>query len=630
MLTVWRKMKRSALWSWGCMLLLVIVMAAATIIEASKGMGYGHTYIYGTWWFRLLWLVLAVVSFWHVVKCRLWNRLMVGLIHLALLMILSGAALTAITSHRGYLHLREGSSSDIYADDNSRVRHLPFEARLDSFRIQYYPGTQTPRDYISNVEFGGQKYRISMNRIVRKEGLRFYQSSYDRDGHGTVLRVNYDPWGTAVTYAGYLILGLSMLGYLIAGSSLWKRRKWMRMSGLVALLLCFSTSLKAADSLPVITVDEAEKLEKEQVLWQGRAAPMGTLAKDFLQKVYGQRAYKGLTPIQVLDSWQKHPEVWANEPIITRKDESLATLNDCMDYSVMPPRIKDVENTPYMAEKVSLILLLTQGRLVQALPDDVPPRSEGRIAAELFYNRFNWMLFGMIGCWILAFVCLVRTYVPLRCVALYKSQLGSVVDMGRVFLALLLAVSFFLRWNAAGRIPLSNGHETLHFTAFCVLALGGVSSRLRYEAAALLPAAFLLLVANLGEKDPGITPLMPVLHSPWLSAHVSVIMLSYALLMLSIVDRRMLRAAVCLLAAGIFLGAVWANVSWGAYWSWDPKETWALITLLVYSVPLHVQSLPWFRSQRNFRIYSLVALACLAMTYWGVNYLLGGMHSYAS
>ena len=123
---------------------------------------------------------------------------------------------------------------------------------------------------------------------------------------------------------------------------------------------------------------------------------------------------------------------------------------------------------------------------------------------------------------------------------------------------------------------------------------------------------------------------MPVLHSPWLSAHVSVIMLSYAMLMLSIVDRRMLRAAVCLLAAGIFLGAVWANVSWGSYWSWDPKETWALITLLVYSAPLHAQSLPWFRSQRNYRIYSLVALACLAMTYWGVNYLLGGMHSYAS
>ena len=84
-----------------------------------------------------------------------------------------------------------------------------------------------------------------------------------------------------------------------------------------------------------------------------------------------------------------------------------------------------------------------------------------------------------------------------------------------------------------------------------------------------------------------------------------------------------------LLATGIFLGAVWANVSWGTYWSWDPKESWALITLLVYSIPLHNKSLPWFNSIRNYRIYSLLAFACLLMTYFGVNFLLGGMHSYA-
>ena len=623
-------MKKSAKWSWGCMLLLIVMMAAATIVESVKGMGYGHAWVYGTWWFRLLWLVMAGTALWHIVKCRLWRRTVVGLIHLAFLMILAGAALTAITSHRGILHLREGSSSDIYADDNSRVRHLPFEARLDSFRIQYYPGTQTPQDYISDVEMGGQKYRISMNRIVRKDGFRFYQSSYDRDGMGTILRVNYDPWGTGVTYAGYLLLGLSMLAYLITGSSFWKRRKNLRTLSLWAVLLFFSGTLNASDSLPFIPKESVEQRASEQVLWQGRPAPLGTLAKDFLLKVYGKTAYKGLTPMQVLLSWQENPEHWAQEPIIVRKDKTVACLDDFMDYSVMPPRIKGVEGTPHLAEKVSLILTMTQGRLIKPLPAEVEPRSDVRIAAELFYNRFNWTLCGMIGCWLLVLVCLVCSYVPLKAVSGNQHFLGTAVSMGRLCLFLFMAVAFFLRWNAAGRVPLSNGHETLHFAALCVLAVGGLSSRLRYEAASLLPAAFLLLVAHLGEKDPGITPLMPVLHSPWLSAHVSVIMLSYALLMLSIVDRRMLRAAVCLLAAGIFLGAVWANVSWGSYWSWDPKETWALITMLVYSVPLHSQSLPWFRSMRNYRIYSLVALACLAMTYWGVNYLLGGMHSYAS
>ena len=123
-------------------------------------------------------------------------------------------------------------------------------------------------------------------------------------------------------------------------------------------------------------------------------------------------------------------------------------------------------------------------------------------------------------------------------------------------------------------------------------------------------------------------PLVPVLRSPFLFLHVGTIVLSYILLVVSMVRRDVLRPAVFLLMAGIFLGAVWAGVSWGTYWSWDPKEAWALVTLIIYSLPLHQQSLPWFRSERNYRIYSLVSLACLLVTYFGVNYLLGGMHSY--
>lgn len=123
-------------------------------------------------------------------------------------------------------------------------------------------------------------------------------------------------------------------------------------------------------------------------------------------------------------------------------------------------------------------------------------------------------------------------------------------------------------------------------------------------------------------------PLMPVLRHPMLFLHVGAMIVSYCLLIVSAFNRAALRPAVFTLATGIFLGAMWANISWGAYWSWDPKETWALITLLIYSVPLHLQSLPWFRSTRHYRIYSVFALASLIMTYFGVNYLLGGMHSY--
>lgn len=123
-------------------------------------------------------------------------------------------------------------------------------------------------------------------------------------------------------------------------------------------------------------------------------------------------------------------------------------------------------------------------------------------------------------------------------------------------------------------------------------------------------------------------PLVPVLRHPMLFIHVGAMIVSYCLLIVSAFNRAALRPAVFTLAVGIFLGAMWANISWGTYWSWDPKETWALITLLVYSLPLHSQSLPWFRSTRNYRIYSVLALMSLIMTYFGVNYLLGGMHSY--
>ena len=144
---------------------------------------------------------------------------------------------------------------------------------------------------------------------------------------------------------------------------------------------------------------------------------------------------------------------------------------------------------------------------------------------------------------------------------------------------------------------------------------------------------------------------MPVLVSPWLSIHVSLIMMSYALFafimlngilalchtrqndrveQLTILSRLLLYPAVFFLGAGIFLGAVWANVSWGRYWAWDPKEVWALITFLVYGAAFHSQSLQAFRKPLFFHVYMIIAFLTVLMTYFGVNYVLGGMHSYAN
>ena len=98
---------------------------------------------------------------------------------------------------------------------------------------------------------------------------------------------------------------------------------------------------------------------------------------------------------------------------------------------------------------------------------------------------------------------------------------------------------------------------------------------------------------------------------------------------LTTISRTMLYPATFLLAIGIFIGAIWANVSWGNYWSWDPKEAWALITMIVYGIAFHNTSIPWLRSDRIFNIYIALAFLTVLMTYFGVNYLLGGMHSYA-
>lgn len=141
--------------------------------------------------------------------------------------------------------------------------------------------------------------------------------------------------------------------------------------------------------------------------------------------------------------------------------------------------------------------------------------------------------------------------------------------------------------------------------------------------------------------------LLPVLRSPLLAMHVSIIIVAYILFLLMALGgilrltrydtspttfsaRPLLKPAVLSLCVGIFLGAVWANVSWGSYWSWDPKEVWALITMLVYALPLHTKSIPWLADERRLHLYFILAFACVLITYFGVNLILGGMHSYAN
>ena len=222
-------------------------------------------------------------------------------------------------------------------------------------------------------------------------------------------------------------------------------------------------------------------------------------------------------------------------------------------------------------------------------------------------------------------------------------------------LFIYISLQLGLRWWLSGHIPVSNGHETMLFMAWVLIMLTFLLYRKFPIMLSFGPliASFCLLVSMLAGSNSQLTPLMPVLQSPLLSMHVMTVMCAYAIFALQVLlgiqalllmkkhqhttqldkitalSQLMLYPAVFLLTIGIFLGAVWANVSWGNYWSWDPKESWALITLMVYAVPLHKASLGIFRRPRFYHIYIVAAFLAVLITYFGVNYLLGGMHSYA-
>lgn len=664
---------------------LVAVLAVTTFIEQKYTTDFAEKHVYHTAWFCCLWGALAAVTLAVLLRRRLWRHLPVLLLHGSFLVILAGAIITFFYGKKGHVHLIVDSDVNSYVDQDSGLPiELPFTLRLDSFRIEYYPGTDAPADYISYIHNAPP---ISMNRIFARDGFRFYQSSFDEDMKGSWLTVNYDPWGIRLTYLGYVLLGLSMLWVLFSRRGGFRRllkHPLLRKGGmLVCLLLSLAGAVQAQKkSLPVLARSQADSLAYKQVIYHDRVAPFNTLARDFVLKLTGKSSYGGLTPEQVIGGWLLRPEVWQNEPMIYIKsaelrrllhlETSYASFTDLFDgktyrlqelwrgsgeqHRKMTPLEKAVVEAD---EKVGLILMLQNGTLIRPLPRDgsVQPISDTRIRAELLYNRipFSKLLFmfnltmGLLSFFYLLYNALGRsagrmsTHSSARLI-----QTCLTVVLYAAFLFQLLG--YVLRWYVGGRIPLSNGYETMQFMALCTLFLALLFRR-RFPFTlpfGFLLSGFALLVSYLGQMNPQITPLMPVLVSPWLSTHVSLIMMSYALFAfmmlngvlafclrrsarkLMLLSRLLLYPAVFFLGAGIFIGAVWANASWGRYWAWDPKEVWALITFMVYGAAFHAHSLRVFKRPLFFHFYMIAGFLTVLMTYFGVNYLLGGMHSYAN
>ena len=659
---------------------VVIVMAIATIVEKIHGTTFVSTKIYSTWWFSAIWSILAIASIARIVTSGMQKTLTVLTLHISFVVILAGALTTHLTSKKGYLHLRCGETTRLYTEQSSngdmRTATLPFSVKLNDFNIKNYEGTTTHSDYASHLTFstdgGSTNEIVSMNNIAVVEGYRFYQTSFDQDMKGSILTITYDPYGTGITYIGYGLLIVSAILLLLLRTprikQLYRQLNGSRALAIGCLVLMTASTFAKT---PVMAREDAEKAERKLIVYNGRVCPLNTLAHDFCLKITGKTSYKGLSAEQLLLSLPMAPEEWSEKPLLKIKNKALKErlgiktdlarikdfyendgrykldilLNEQMNKAEDDQDKKLVRSIYDVDEQISLVNAAVTGKLIESYKGNNPP-SETHISAEILYNQLPLTVVGAF---------MILTGILIIVIAEIIRKKGFAVKLGILLIisAFQLAV-FILRWYISGNIPLSNGYETMAFVSLStsLLTLSAIWM-LRKQTfvcntvtiGGLMIAGLTLLVAHLSEMSPQITSLMPVLHSPWLTTHVSLIMISYSLFAfmaviagvdlvkkdarLDALNRLMLYPAEIFLTIGIFLGAIWANQSWGTYWSWDPKEVWALISMLIYCVPLHVGSLPVMRKAKVHDIYLIIAFLSILMTYFGVNYLLGGMHSYA-
>lgn len=288
--------------------------------------------------------------------------------------------------------------------------------------------------------------------------------------------------------------------------------------------------------------------------------------------------------------------------------------------------------------------------------------SERKIKAEIWLNNLNVfnrlsLLYTVLGVTFLIML-FIQVFKPEWNLQKWTKGMLIVVIGGFLFHTFGLG----LRWYVSGRAPWSNGYESLIYIAWTSTLAGLLFTRktLGGLAATMILAATILFVAMLSQLDPEITPLVPVLRSYWLSIHVSLIAGSYGFLMLgaiigiinlilmimssqanknrvnriiselTYISEMTLTGGLIMLSIGTYLGGVWANESWGRYWGWDAKETWALVTILVYAFILHMRIIPRLYSVYSYNLATLFGFGSVVMTYFGVNYYLSGLHSYAA
>ncbi|RBP32745.1 cytochrome c-type biogenesis protein CcsB [Oceanihabitans sediminis] len=289
--------------------------------------------------------------------------------------------------------------------------------------------------------------------------------------------------------------------------------------------------------------------------------------------------------------------------------------------------------------------------------------SDNKIDAEISYNKYN--IFKKLYRYYLLAGVLMFVFLIIQILNSNKKWINVSVNISKCFIVALFAIhtlGLIVRWYISGHAPWSDTYETMLYVAWSAVLFGLIfikKSDLTVASTAFV-ASIILFFAHQNWLDPAIANLQPVLNSYWLMIHVSVIVASYGpfvlglilgvvslFLMIStteknkkkmlinireltIINEMALTVGLVMLTIGNFLGGMWANESWGRYWGWDPKETWALISIMVYAFVIHMRLVPGLRGLFAYNLASIIAFASIMMTYFGVNFYLAGLHSYAS
>ena len=646
---------------------------------------------------------------------------------------------------------------DVSINYGSKTITLPFSIYLTDFQLERYPGSNSPSSFASEVVLKDadteKSFRIFMNNILKYNGFRFFQSSYDKDEKGTILSVNHDSFGTTVTYFGYFFMTLGMIlvffnknsrikALIKSSGKLREERKKLFMIIVLGIFLTVPTFAKSNEFSEKHIRSFGKLLIQSS---KGRIEPINTLSSEILRKVSKRNNWNKMSPEEVFLNMQANPEKWKEEPVIKITGSELkkilnskgnyVSFNDLIDinggyilrnyvneaygkkaiernrfdkevinvderanilievfrgdfFTVLP--VPGDENHKWVSLKDSKLLgtedesfaITTIGNyftsvnksdwttadlLLSKLHDYqqkygvkiIPTKT--RIALEVIYNNLN--LFGMLSK-VYMLLGLIMLGINLTTIFNPGIKISSWRKVGFAIVFLLFAIHTLglgIRWYISEHAPWSNGYESMVFISWAT-CLAGIVFANRSEITLSLTtilAGLSLMVAGMSWMSPEITNLVPVLKSYWLIVHVAVITSSYGFLgigallgllnlilmifrnkanalrinftikELVVITEIALLIGLILVTTGSFLGGVWANESWGRYWGWDPKETWALVTILVYTFITHMHKIQGFKGHFAMSAAALVGFSSVLMTYFGVNYYLSGLHSYA-